>query len=352
MIHPNVITYEQRSTDLKSRKSIPVTKLPVDAYTAQTDCGIIDQIRSQPKPNEISKYSTSFFKSDIDQVVKLMGAFCKKNSIKETFSTIKNIHGTLNAKDTPEIKNWIRLLTGLHPELDKQIKNLGYWKMPYSEVMGTNTILYYAGPEAVDILYWAGEPKFTTNKVEWFTTPWEAPSYIRESTRQKLDSAAVEMIQNANHVTTKYLRRNLIWESRLTTEPKTGAEIPQERPIMPKVPAINHGASLNNDWYHQTYRIMDGEKMDKHVGRHDAICHLTGGGFYVHQLVNHLTPLVNVNKSQSVAARFEAPLGIEETFPRRPSGMVADIDNSGQKVYKLQTTVNNDILKPEIITGE
>jgi hypothetical protein len=32
--------------------------------------------------------------------------------------------------------------------------------------------------------------------------------------------------------------------------------------------------------------------------------------------------------------------------------MVADIDNSGQKVYKLQTTVNNDILKPEIITGE
>jgi hypothetical protein len=55
MIHPNVIIYEQRSTDLKSRKSISVTKLPVDAYTAQTDCGIVDQIRSQPKPNEISK---------------------------------------------------------------------------------------------------------------------------------------------------------------------------------------------------------------------------------------------------------------------------------------------------------
>lgn len=349
MIHPNVIVYEQRSTDLKARKAVPVTNLPAENFSADNDCGIIDKIRSQPKPNEIAKLTTSYFKKDIEQMVKLLGAYCKTNSISEITKIIKEIHGTLNDKDTPEIKNWIRLLTGLHPEIDKQLKALGYWKMPYSEVMGTNTVIYYAGPDAIDIMYWAKQPKFTSNIVEWFTDPWESPSYIRESVRQKLDDAAVEMIQNTNHVTTKNLRRNLIWESRLTTEKGSGAEIPQERPIERSVPAINHGSSLNSDWYHQTYRIMPNNKP--HC-RTDIIDHLKSGGFDVYKLVNHLTPLININRAQSVNARFEAPLGIEETFPRRPAGLVADIDNSGQKVLKVPTAVNNDVLKPEIIQGE
>ena len=349
MIHSNVIVYEQRHSNLKSRKAVPVIDLPAENFSPDDDRGIIDKIKSQPKPNEISKYTASDFKTDIDQMVKLLGAYCKKSSITEIINTIKEIHGTLNNKETPEIKNWIRIMTGLHPEIDKQIKSLGYWKMPYSEVMGTNTVIYYAGPDAIDIMYWAKQPKFTTNEVEWFTDPWESPSYIRESVRQKLDSSAVEMIQNANHVTTKQLRRNLIWESRLTTEKGSGAEIPQERPIERSVPAINHGASLNTDWYHQTLRVMP---ECKEPCRNEVINHLKSGGFNVHKLVNHLTPLTNVNRAQNVNARFEAPLGIEETFPRRPTGLVADIDNSGQKVLKLQTVVNNDVLKPEIIQGE
>lgn len=352
MIHPNTVIYSKRPSNLKSRSSVDVIKLPLEKHSSDSDRGVIDQIRSQPKPNDINKYTISPFSNDIQHMVKLLGSYCKKNSINEISNYINQIHEDLNSKEAPEIKNWLRILTGLHPDIDKKIKKLGYWQMPYSEVMGTNTVLYYAGPDAVDITNWAKTPRFTTNDIEWFTEVWESPHYIRESLRQKIDSPAVEMIQNANHTTTKYLRRNLIWESLITTKPVTGGEVAQIRPIMPIVPIINHGASLNNDWYHQTYRIMNGPTMDKHICKHDIICHLTSNGYYVHLLVNHLTPLLNNSTAQDVNAKFIYPIGIEETFPRRSISLVADIDNSGQKVLKKPLTINNDVLKPEIIEGE
>lgn len=343
MIHPNIVIYETRPIELKNRKSIPVIQLPLNAGSNSTDRCIIDQIRNQPKPNELSDLTTSPFKTDIAQSVKLAGSFCNKTSTVEIVKTITEIHETLNNKATPELKNWLRLLTGIHPEVDKQIRSLGYWKMPYSEVIGTNTILYYAGPDAVDIFYWAAKPQYTSNEVG--TVSNNACSYIRESVRQKLDTVAVEMIQNANHMTTKNMRRNLIWESKLTTAKGSGAEITQSRPI---APAKTHGASLNNDWYHGTYRVSP----MRGACRSDVITHLRSGGYNVDLLVNHLTPLTNTCKAQSVAARFESPLGIEETFPRRSSALKADIDNSGQPVLKKPTSINNDVIKPEIIKYE
>lgn len=348
MIYPNVITYTQRSQNLQGRRTVPIIQLPMELQSPTADRGMIDQIRSMPKPNDIAKYTNSPFSIDIAQMVKLLGAFCKPNSITEICDTISEIHGTLEAKEVPEIKNWIRILTGLHPTIDNQIKNLGFWSMPYSDAIGTNTIMYYAGIDAVDISYWINPPLATTNEVTWSVNPIENPSYIREGVRQKLNSNVVEMIQNASFLTTKYLHRNLIWESEVTTEAGTGNETVQTRPIMPKVPAINHGASLNNDWYHQTYRIP----ACKPIALTDVINHLTTGGYDVHLLVNYLTPLVDDNVAQDVTARFEAPLGIEETFPRRPTTLVADIDNSGQKVLAAPTIVNNDVLTPEIIVNE
>jgi len=329
------------------RASVPIIQLPVELQTAAADRGVIDQIRSMPKPNDISKYTSSPFSIDISQMVRLLGSFCKPGSIGAISDTIAVIHDTLNDKEVPEIKNWIRILTGLHPEIDGIIQNLGYWSMPYSEVLGTNTVMYYAGPDAVDISYWINPP-VTNNTVIWSTDPITSPSYVREGVRQKLNSDVVEMVQNAAFLTTKYMRRNLVWEAEITTQAGSGNEATQARPIMPTVPAINHGASLNNDWYHQTYRIP----TCKPVALANIINHLTSGGADVHMLVNYLTPLIDDNKAQSVTARLETPLGIEETFPRRPTGLVADIDNSGQKVLASPTAVNNDVLVPEIITSE
>ncbi len=347
MIYPNVITYTSRSQDLKTRTAVSIIQLPLELQSAAADRGVIDQLRSMPKPNDIAKYTNSVFGIDVAQMVKLLGAFSKPNSIAEITNVIAEIHNTLNDKDVPEIKNWIRILTGLHPEIDGQLQNLGYWSMPYSEVMGTNTIMYYAGTDAVDISYWINPP-VTTNTVAWSTEPIENPSYVREGVRQKLNSNVVEMIQNAAFLTTKYMRRNLIWEAEVTTQVDTGNEMVQTRPIKPVTPTINHGVSLNNDWYHQTYRIP----VCKPVALANIINHLTSGGADIHMLVNYLTPLIDDNKAQSVTARLEAPLGIEETFPHRPTGLVADVDNSGQKVLASPTAVNNDVLVPEIIISE
>ncbi len=352
MIQPNVITYSKRSSNIKTRKSISVINTPPHTPSDDVNKGTIDFIRNQPKPNEISKHTASQYKEDIKQMVSLMGAYCSPKSISKIFARIKEIHETLNNKKPPEIRGWIRHLTNIHPEVDTRIKALGFWKMPYSEVIGTNTILYYPSPGSIDITNWAKKPKITHNQIEWFTTPWPSPQYIRESIRQKIDTpAATEYIQNAGFITTKYLRRNLIWESLITTAPETGAETKQKRPISPEVPEINHGASLNNDWYHQKFRIMDGAKLDKNAGRSDAICHLKSGGYFVHLLVNHLTPIKEGQLAQNTITRFEAPIGVEETFPRRKV-LKADFDNSGQKVLPSAPRVIDDMLKPEIIEGE
>jgi len=352
MIDPNVIIYQQRSSEMTSRESLNVLDIPVEVENKSQDARIIDQIRNQPKPNEIGDKTESVYKTDIQQMVKLLGSYCQINSIQEIAKVIKEIHDTLNQKDAPEVKDWVRLTTSLHPEIDNQIKEYGYWKMPFSEMIGTNTILYYAGPDSIDITFWAKAPMFTTNEVKWFLTPWSSPQYIRESTRHKLDSAIVEMIQNAHHTTTQYMRRNLIFEALQTTEKLTGAEKRQKRPIEPIVPDINHGVSLNNDWYHQKYRIMDGTYMNKNFGKHDALYHLTekGFGYYVHLMINHLTPLLNASVAQAHTTDL-AGLGVEDTFPRRKAKQPS-VDFSGQIVFDTPTDVNNDVLKPEIIQGE
>jgi len=363
MIHPNVVIYQQRATGLKSGGALNVKEIPLevkdtsasagsrlDTYKS-SDAGVVDKIRSQPKPNEIDEKTESYYAEDIQQMVKLLGSHCKSNSIDEIAKVVKEIHETFNDKDTPEIKNWVKLLTGMHPAIDKQLKQYGYWSTPYSEIVGTNTILYYADTNSIDITFWAKKPMFTDNQITWTQGPWEAPHYIRESTRHKLDSDIVAHMQNANHETTKYLRRNLIWEALLTTEKLTGGEIRQKRPIEPVVPDINHGASLNNDWYHNNFRVMDGADGNKSIAWHDAVCHYAQGGYFVHLLINHISPLSNASVAQSEATDLEG-LDVEDTFPGRVDKIRTYIDHSGQQVWGDSNVVNNDILKPEVIQGE
>lgn len=354
MIHPNVIIYQEKAYGQKESGGLPVTKIPLEDYP-DSDHGKIDHIRSQFKPNEIDQVTQSPFAEDIQQMVKLLGSFCKKNSINEIVKIVTEIHGTLSGKDAPRIKNWIRLMTAMHPDVDNRIKQLGYWKKPYSEIIGTNTVIYSAGPGEVDITFWAKKPMFEDNIIEWFLGPWKSPSYIRESVREKLDSGVVAYIQNSNHRTTVDMRRNLIQESVWTTQRITGAEIRQRRPVKPVVPEINHGLSLNNDWYHQTYRIMDNCKV-KELSKNDAIAWLDSGGYLVHLLVNHLEPLINANSAlQHKISQFDH--GVEETFPTRFSAHGDEakqnyVDNTGRNIFNNASDVNDDVIKPEIIEGE
>lgn len=352
MITPNVIIYQTRSEPLKNRKAYDVIEIPKQSQGANIDAGIIDQIRNQPKPNDIKKHTISPYDEDIVQMVRLMGAYCLPNSVLKIYRAIEKIHNTFNEKKTPEVKNWIKLLTGLHPDVDKKIKNLGYWKKPYSEVIGTNTIVYYPTIESIDITNWGQKPKFVNNEVKWFLEPWESPSYLRETVRHKLDSSAVEYIQNANLLTTQIQRRNHIYEAFQSTEMGSGTEKTQVRPIEPIVPTINHGVSLNNDWYHQFFRIMPGTAGAKFLSWNNAYNHLTEGGFLVYRLVNHMEPLLNVNTAYPTNSRFVKPLGVEETFPNRKSNLYVDVDNSGQVVLNNTGEINNDVLEPEIIQGE
>jgi hypothetical protein len=275
-------------------------------------------------------------------MVQLLGSYCKINSITEIKKIVNQIHSTLPSKGVSNVKNWVKLLTGLHPQIDSYVKTLPYWK-PYSEIIGTNTIMYYADTSCIDITFWSSDPVFITNEIVWFTDAWASPSYIRESIREKLSDSAVEFIQTAGVTTSRMQYKNLVLETERTTKSGSGAETYQDRPIEPDVV---HGASLNNDWYNQELRTMSDvkEPMYKYARKH-----LDQGGVFVHVLVNHLNPLEPDATSEKRAIVRSSPIGVEETFPRGNSAIAVATDQNGNRILKNATQVDNSDLGPEIV---
>lgn len=341
-IRPNIQIYQNKIGNSSNQS---VTSLPDIPNIDLIDSEPIDIIRSQPLPNDISIFSSSAFKLEIENMVKLLGSYCKENSIDQIKQIVTLIHNELNGKGKHIIKSWTRKLTSLHPKVDDYIKNnLGFFKTPYSEIIGTNTIMYYADTSNIDIYFWAKAPLFKDNQVIWFDNPWESPTYLRESIREKLPTKVVEHIMNSSHITTKYMRRNLTYEALRTTANGTGGEEQQVRPIDFN---IAHGVSLNNDHYHQEKRIFN--NTNKVFGKIDAITKLDETGCLVHLLVNYLEPLMVFENAAEKSVQMSSPIGIEETFPRHTSDGKINTSNAGQPVYPMETKVNDDSLKPEEI---
>lgn len=311
-IKPNVIILQESDSSIDALTKVYMEQIPqVTTDLDKNDSSYIDMIRTQPSPNEISDITQSDLATDISQMVKLLGSYCKNNSMDEIKKIVTQIHGTLPQKKVSIVKNWVKYLTGLHPKIDDHLKTLDYWKKVYSELIGTNNIIYYADTSCIDITYWVKNPQFETNEIVWTTDEWPSPSYIRESVREKLPSDAVLFIQEAGLTCSKVQFRNVVLESQRSTESGTGAEIEQSRPIGNDEA---HGSSLNNDSYNQSMRTMPEvkEAMYKY-----AINHLDSGGSYVHVLVNHLQPLVTSAAAEKRAIVFNSPIGVEETLDRK-----------------------------------
>ena len=348
MITPNVIIFQKQADGLEQVSFTPVINPPVQVASTSVDPGVIEKIRNQPLPNDIEVKTESKFKNDIKEMVNLLNAYCKTNAISEIKSVVRTIHEMMKEENPAEIKGWTKLICGAHPEIDSYIKsNLAFWKNPYSEVMGTNTVLYYADTSNIDIMFWAKAPLnlVKSNKMPAPSEIWNSPVYIRESVREKLDSRAVEFIQNAGLSTTTVLSRNTIWDAWRTTKRTTGGEIEQKRPIADHT--IANGVSLISDQWHQLYRIMS-NRLNKEWGKQDIIykLHQTGGAF-VHVLINHIDPLINIQKAADYNYEFKSPIGIEsDTFPFRTNSNTIKVNQSGERVEKVSTNVNNKSLEP------
>lgn len=306
------------------------------------DDDYIELIRNYPLPNDLQLYTVSESKEEVEDLIKLIGSFCQENSLEKVKNVIDIIQKKLQNKSPNLVKSWVRLIKGLHPKIDEYIsKNKGYFSTPYSEVIGTNTILYYADTSSIDIWYWADKPKFNSNKVEWFLESWPSPTYLRESIREKLPSEMVDFIMTAGNITTTYMKRNVIFDALLTTEDETGTIVSQERPIAKD---IAHGSSLNNDTYHQDERIFNGIKSDS---KDDIINKLKNDGYLIHLLVNHITPLIPYTQSKNSLSIYKKPLGIEESFPNIDESLTIKVNSNNQVVLNNETKVNDGSLKPE-----
>ena len=347
-IKPNIQIYQTPASNLQNIATADLISLPDVIVEEFVDVELIDKIRNQPLPNDISTLTNATKKEEIADLVKLLGQFCTLNSLDNITTVIREIHEKLNDKEPHVIKNWVRLLTGLHPTVDAVIKEeLPYFKNPFSEVIGTNTISYYADESAIDLWFWAKTPIIENNTVEFFLDAYPSPTYIRESVRQKLSNEVIEMIQDSNRTINKRFRNAIIYDALITTADVTGSEVPQGRPIPYKEA---HGASLNNDWYHQSFRILDGER-NKFWGKHDAIFKLYEphpDGYFVHLLFNYITPLTPEIESEDRAYTMKSPLGVEETFPKAKFGLTTNVSSNGQPIRPSEEVVNDDSIVPEV----
>lgn len=337
MIHPNIRIIQE---PVAQTTSVNITNIPEIINKSNVDPGYIDFIRNQPLFRDIEKYTeVSELKDDFKQLVQLLGSYCKINSIDQIKQVVKQIHDSLNNKKPYLIKDWTRLLLNLHPKIDQTLKTLPFFQS-YGEVIGTDTILYYADSSSIDIVYWAKQPAFLTNEIVWTTTPQNALSFIRETTREKISSAVVKYIQNAGQVVSSLMSKNIIYEYNTTTEDGTGNEVVQTRPVDP---SIAHGVALKNDT-NFVQLISDLKETEKK----SIIDKLDQGGYLVHLLINHLNPLNEEKVINHKVISTKAPLGIEESFPNTDPTRTTNIGNNSQKILNSSKNVNDTVINSKV----
>jgi len=363
----NNINLERASKIVRTGKVHSIETTPIISYISLNNTGLfpytldhfsVDKVFAQPKPNSIERHTISNMYKDVAQTVELLSAFQRARPMSNITEIIKAIHVTFATKKLPidltcqkgasNVKNWLKTLTNIHPLIDTFIKNnvdtsYKYWKN-YSNIIGHNTVQYNTDTSSIDVNYWGETSHLTTNEITRQTFAYFAPSYIRETTRQKLKSYNVKLIQQANAKLSLNMARNLIKGAHRSSKPITGGEYTVKRPSLP---ILTHGHSLNNDWYHWMFRIMPILKMGC---LKDCIMYCNEyfnfGDYTLSMLVNHLNPMKIYSEADAHNVRKSFPQGVEESFPTKTKDTPLYTDLNGNVVNKDTLEVNNDSLEP------
>ena len=361
----NPVVREMRSIFVELIPSIP------KATFNSVESNAIDVIRSIPWPNGIQNCNVSSMYRDVERMQKLLGAFQRTSSIEELRTIIFDINQCMAIKHplysipppyipdvgATNIRNWVRLLKGLHPRIDLELNFTKETQMFFfrdvSEEIGSITVTTNADTSTIDQSAWGNGTELMHNVRGRNTLPFYAPSYIRETLRQKLDSNVAKIIQSSNTSLATHMQRNLPTETWKSTTPITGGECWQVRPVQPM---LTQGAHNNPDWYHWQYRTLTLNPLMglKEQGLKDSLDYLNKyynlGDFTVHALVNHLTPLKPFAEAEKRTIEQSTPQGIEETFPTANVTQRSLTYLNGQLVNSVERDVKSDdtILKPTI----
>lgn len=336
-IFASIVAYFTPSTTLDS---ISILKIPEGTVSLKKNTDVVDFIQNMPLPNNIEIDTTSSYKADIDSLVTLLGSYTTKNSIEEMKAAVVGIHARMVDMPYGTVRSWVDRITGIHPTLDGFIsKNLPFFMVPYSEVVGTNTLTYVTDTDSTDISNWGRKPTNMGNTITWNTKNQNSLSFMRESVREKLPSGVVYMISSGSHTTSKAIKGCLIYDAFQTTKDGTGGEDIQERPIPPKTP---HGTSLNNDWCHPAFRILPGD-LNKKWSKDDVIFNMFRGGCPVHVLINHLEPLTFDKAANLKYIGLDGAQKIETVLENKE----ILVTSNGQRALPVSKTVTEDALKPE-----
>jgi hypothetical protein len=358
MIQPEILIQNKTVQSIVNNSTVPIIEIPSGRTPGEFDVDYIDLMKNQFLPNNIIYHTVSDVDVDMGHLIKLLGAYCQEGSIDQIKAIVSEIHEILTVevidgeryeRPASHIKSWVKALNGIHPKIDEYLKQeKAYFKEPFSELIGSNTLLFSAGTNNLDILFWSKEPLEMTNDVAWSTDLPTGPSYLREHMRHKLPNEVVHTIQHTNYTTQSKFFDKIKHIAHETTG-ESGAIKIQTHPI-DRMDA--HGSSLNYDHYHHENRILDGNKA-KYWAKHDSIYKMYDQeeGHLVHLMINHLEPLVYKKQANSKMISMQKPLGVEETFPRANPDAVVNILNNGQRSTKSED-VEDSMLVPETVIVE
>lgn len=293
----------------------------------------ISQIRTMPLLDGIDLAIDSELREDVELLVDLLGGYCSEDSMTKIVEAAHRIHDSFKNQSKPAniVKSWVRLLQGLHPRVDYNIRNtLAFFSVPYSEVVGTNTILYYQDLHSNDLSQWNQQPLHTSNVVTWIDTYPSKIDVCRGSLREKLPNECIEYMSIAATTLNRLYGQRLISEHSIVTKNDTGGLTKISRPINP---STAHGAALNSDWYHSAYRIYNNQvKLSSAL---DVTYQFHKDGYFVHMLINHLVPLSNNAAAAVSPITLADPVGVEDKFPGA-TVLTIDVQRNGQRwVHRL-----------------
>jgi len=231
---------------------------------------------------------------------KLNNAKVSLDSLNKINSVVETIHREFETKTTATVKSWIKLIKHIHPQVDKNLEDLLYFK-PISNDIASRTLGYYVDTQSLDL-------------ADWKT---KLPTPVRLNLQHKLDPNDLNNINSSYHELNKVMCLNL------------STEFTEERATRPNITGLNA----------HDYHIAGDSSYSSHIRNPIVILGVIGNLLSIFlgsiRLINYLVPISNYGKAISGSI----DINIKDN--------VYSVNVKGAPYQKAVKAVDKSVLKPK-----
>jgi len=146
----------QKQSQIKDVPSTLINNLEIPTLS-NSDNGALDQIDSIVSLLLYDNLNNKI--SDEGFLIQFKNTHEKINPIEKMVTLLTQIEGTLQSKNIPTLRAWVRKIKNTHPNIDVQIQNLVHYQ-PTSEDIGSRVLGYSQDTQSLDLEDWrTDQPK-------------------------------------------------------------------------------------------------------------------------------------------------------------------------------------------------